>query len=90
MKKRSWLVTGGAGFIGSHVCEELVRCGESVRVIDNLFGGREANLAQHAFGADDNQLILFDDAGKHELPRASKLALARALVAHIARLLPKK
>ena len=49
-----------------------------------------ANLAQHAFGADDNQLILFDDAGRHELPRAPKLALARALIAHIAKLLPKK
>jgi len=49
-----------------------------------------ANLAQHAFGADDNQLILFDDAGRHELARAPKLALARALIAHIARLLPKK
>ena len=49
-----------------------------------------ANLAQHAFGADDNQLILFDDAGRHELPRASKIALARVLIAHIAKLLPKK
>jgi phosphopantothenoylcysteine decarboxylase / phosphopantothenate---cysteine ligase len=49
-----------------------------------------ANLAQHAFGAEDNQLILFDDEGRHELPRASKVALARALIAHIARLLPKK
>ena len=49
-----------------------------------------ANLAQHAFGADDNQLILFDDAGRHELARAPKLALARALIEHIAKLLPKK
>ena len=49
-----------------------------------------ANLAQHAFGADDNQLILFDDAGRHELPRAPKVALARRLIAHIAGLLPKK
>jgi len=49
-----------------------------------------ANLAQHAFGADDNQLILFDDAGRHELARAPKLALARALIAHIAGLLRKK
>ena len=48
------------------------------------------NLAQHAFGADDNQLILFDDQGKHELPRAPKIALARALIAHIVSLLPKK
>ncbi|MFA5914384.1 MAG: bifunctional phosphopantothenoylcysteine decarboxylase/phosphopantothenate--cysteine ligase CoaBC [Burkholderiales bacterium] len=49
-----------------------------------------ANLAQHAFGADDNQLILFDDAGRHELARAPKLALARALIEHIAKLLPKR
>jgi phosphopantothenoylcysteine decarboxylase / phosphopantothenate---cysteine ligase len=49
-----------------------------------------ANLAQHAFGADDNQLILFDDQGKHELARAPKIVLARALIAHIAKLLPKK
>ena len=49
-----------------------------------------ANLAQHAFGADDNQLILFDDKGRHELPHAPKIVLARALVAHIANLLQKK
>ncbi len=48
-----------------------------------------ANLAQHAFGAEDNQLILFDDRGRHELPRAPKLALARALIAHVAGLLHK-
>ncbi|MFH1044406.1 MAG: bifunctional phosphopantothenoylcysteine decarboxylase/phosphopantothenate--cysteine ligase CoaBC [Pseudomonadota bacterium] len=48
-----------------------------------------ANLAQHAFGGDDNQLILFDDRGKHEFPRAPKIALARALIAHIANLLPR-
>ncbi len=49
-----------------------------------------ANLAQHAFGAEDNELILFDDDGKHELRRAPKTVLARALIAHIAKLLPKR
>jgi phosphopantothenoylcysteine decarboxylase/phosphopantothenate--cysteine ligase len=49
-----------------------------------------ANLAQHAFGADDNQLTLFDDQGTHELRRAPKIVLARALIAHIAKLLPKR
>ncbi|MGB8435024.1 MAG: bifunctional phosphopantothenoylcysteine decarboxylase/phosphopantothenate--cysteine ligase CoaBC [Burkholderiales bacterium] len=49
-----------------------------------------ANLAQHAFGADDNALTLFDDDGEHELPRASKIELARQLVAHIARMLEKR
>lgn len=40
-----YLVTGGAGFIGSHLVEELVRRGESVRVLDNLSTGHEENLA---------------------------------------------
>jgi UDP-glucose 4-epimerase len=41
------VVTGGAGFIGSHMVDLLVRRGFQVRVIDNLAGGREANLAHH-------------------------------------------
>ena len=40
-----YLVTGGAGFIGSHIVEEVVRRGESVRVLDNLSTGHEENLA---------------------------------------------
>jgi phosphopantothenoylcysteine decarboxylase/phosphopantothenate--cysteine ligase len=45
-----------------------------------------ANLAQHAIGADDNELILFDDNGEHLLPRADKLTQARALLNHIIKL----
>ncbi len=45
-----------------------------------------ANLVQEALGTDDNALVLFDDDGRHELPRAPKPELARRLVAHIARL----
>jgi phosphopantothenoylcysteine decarboxylase/phosphopantothenate--cysteine ligase len=48
-----------------------------------------ANLAQHAIGADDNEIILFDDAGEHHLPRADKLTLARALLRHAATLYRK-
>lgn len=45
MSTISCLVTGGAGFIGSHVAERLVRDGHRVRVVDNLSTGSEANLA---------------------------------------------
>ncbi len=41
----NYLVTGGAGFIGSHLCEELVRRGERVRVVDSLITGKRENLA---------------------------------------------
>ena len=40
-----YLVTGGAGFIGSHIVGELARRGEGVRVLDNLSSGHEENLA---------------------------------------------
>jgi nucleoside-diphosphate-sugar epimerase len=40
-----YLVTGGAGFIGSHLCEELVRRGQYVRVVDSLITGHRQNLA---------------------------------------------
>lgn len=38
------LVTGGAGFIGSHLCEQLIRNGHSVTAIDNFSTGRASNL----------------------------------------------
>ena len=41
-----YLVTGGAGFIGSNTVEELVRRGESVVVLDDLSAGKEENLAE--------------------------------------------
>jgi len=42
------VVTGGAGFIGGHMVDLLIDRGYAVRVIDNMVGGHERNLAQHA------------------------------------------
>lgn len=39
------LVTGGAGFIGSHLCESLVAAGHAVTCLDNFFTGRKSNVA---------------------------------------------
>ena len=41
----TYLITGGAGFIGSNLAQELVRRGETVRVLDNFATGRRENLA---------------------------------------------
>lgn len=44
-----YVVTGGSGFIGSHIVDELLRRGETVRALDNLSTGRKENL-DHARG----------------------------------------
>lgn len=44
MKGRVYLVTGGAGFIGSHIVERLVQLGKRVRVVDNLSIGKLENI----------------------------------------------
>ncbi|MGH8744221.1 MAG: bifunctional phosphopantothenoylcysteine decarboxylase/phosphopantothenate--cysteine ligase CoaBC, partial [Burkholderiales bacterium] len=48
-----------------------------------------ANRVQTALGSDENELVLFDDAGAHPLPRASKITLARQLIKHLAQLYVK-
>lgn len=44
IKGNKFLVTGGAGFIGSHICEELVKQGKEVIIIDNFVNGKRENL----------------------------------------------
>ena len=48
------------------------------------------NLIQDGFGGDDNKLALFDDTGETRLPPAAKIELARALIAHIAKMLDER
>lgn len=52
MSKPVAVVTGGAGFIGSHAVDCLLERGYRVRVIDNLSGGRESNLEHHLQNPD--------------------------------------
>jgi len=46
------VVTGGAGFIGSHMVDLLVDSGFAVRAVDNMIGGRRENLVHHAANPD--------------------------------------
>ena len=56
-----WLVTGGAGFIGSHLAEHLLRAGQDVVVLDNLSTGhfRNIELVQAAVGLDAAKRLRF-------------------------------
>lgn len=51
MNSKRVLVTGGAGFIGSHLCERLIGEGHEVLCMDNLFTGRRSNI-EHLLGRD--------------------------------------
>ena len=53
------LVTGGAGFIGSHLCERLVEAGHEVLCADNYFTGRRMNVA-HLLGRPNFELMRHD------------------------------
>jgi len=53
------LVTGGAGFIGSHLCERLVARGDDVLCVDNFFTGAKANVA-HLLHASNFELLRHD------------------------------
>jgi UDP-glucuronate decarboxylase len=63
---RSNLITGGAGFIGSHLCEALLARGEEVICLDNYFTGRKANI-QHLRGKPGFELIRHDVINPIEL-----------------------
>lgn len=45
LTNRKILITGGAGFIGSHLCEELLNLGAEIIAVDNLFTGKEENMS---------------------------------------------
>ncbi len=61
-----YVVTGGGGFIGSHIVEELLRRNETVRVVDNFSTGRRENL--NGFGGRI-ELLEIDIAGTQDLAR---------------------
>lgn len=64
------LVTGGAGFIGSHLVDRLLERGRAVRVLDSLVVGRRGNLAQHD-GNPRLQIIEADVADKSAVMAAT-------------------
>ena len=57
--QRRILVTGGAGFLGSHLCERLLQAGHAVICVDNFYTGHPRNI-EHLLGRDGFELIRHD------------------------------
>jgi len=53
------LVTGGAGFLGSHLCERLLKDGHEVICLDSFFSGKRANI-MHLLGDRNFEVIRHD------------------------------
>ena len=69
------LVTGGAGFLGSHLCARLVKDGNEVICLDNLFTGRKSNIA-HLLTNPNFEFVRHDviDPFKYEVEQIYNLA----------------
>ena len=75
--QRTAVVTGAAGFIGSHMVDLLIEEGFEVRAIDNLVGGREENIAQHGNGP-----LIFERRDIRNFPPDDKLFKGAEYVFH--------
>jgi UDP-N-acetylglucosamine/UDP-N-acetyl-alpha-D-glucosaminouronate 4-epimerase len=79
-----YLVTGGAGFIGSHLAEELIRRGHGVRVADSLITGKRANL-DHVKGVEFLEGDLADLAFAHRAVDGMDYVLHQAAIPSVPR-----
>jgi UDP-N-acetylglucosamine/UDP-N-acetyl-alpha-D-glucosaminouronate 4-epimerase len=82
---RTFLVTGGAGFIGSHIAEALVRRGDRVRVFDNLSTGHRENLAPCGDAVEFIEGDLTDAAAVAEAVRGVDCVFHEAALASVPR-----
>jgi nucleoside-diphosphate-sugar epimerase len=79
-----YLVTGGAGFIGSHLSEELVRRGHAVRVADSLITGKRSNL-DHVPGIEFLEGDLADESFAKRAVEGMQYVLHQAAIPSVPR-----
>lgn len=80
MSREIAIVTGGAGFIGSHLVDQLVQRDFQVRIIDNLSGGRESNISHHS----NNSQVHFEKLDICNIEPSNKIFNDASYVYHMA------
>jgi len=68
MEKKTTLITGAAGFLGSHLCDRFIKEGHHVIAMDNLITGNIKNI-EHHFSNDHFEFIQHDVTKHSEIPR---------------------
>ena len=80
------LVTGGAGFLGSHLCDRLVAQGHDVICLDNFFTSQKENIA-HLLGKPNFEFIRHDITANAP-PVTADIVICSAMLEHASALLP--
>ena len=88
-RSRTWLVTGGAGFIGSHLVEALLGLGQRVRVLDSFVTGHRRNLEEAGRGHEGSLELMEGDIRDLDLcrqaVRGAELILHQAALGSVPR-----
>lgn len=80
-----FVVTGGAGFIGSHIAEHLLKTGQRVRIIDDLSTGRMENIAHLSGDLQFHQVSITDETALPDLFAGADYVLHYAALASVPR-----
>src|SRR5579864_4812557 len=80
-----YLITGGAGFIGSHLADALVLRGDKVRIVDNFSTGRRENISHLHGGVDLFEISVTDSAGLAKAMRGVDYVLHQAALPSVPR-----
>jgi UDP-glucose 4-epimerase len=83
MRVRTYLITGGAGFIGSHLADELLALGHSVVLLDNLSTGRADNI-EHLIDGSYGHRVVFEEGSVLDYSLVERLASQVDVIVHLA------
>lgn len=81
----TYVVTGAAGFIGSHIAEALLKRGDTVRIVDNLSTGSHANFAHIAAQATFHEVDIVNLAALHKVFEGADYVIHQAAVPSVPR-----